>query len=128
MTSKTLRSALVEGKPVSARTDAQIDLQWDEAQPEEGISTTLASITRWTGVIIPPKSGEYVLGIIAEGAVRLFVDDRPVIDSWRKDPERPLSTTIQLEAGKAYQVRLEYAQLTAKGRIQFGAGLAAGRG
>jgi len=113
------KKAQVEGKPVSTRTNAQIDLQWDEAQPVEGIPITLASV-RWTGVMIPPKSGEYALGIVAEGAVRLFIDDKRVIDSWRKDPERPLSTTMQLEAGKTYKVRLEYAQLTSKGRIQFG--------
>jgi beta-glucosidase len=113
------KKAQVEGKPVATRTDAQIDLQWDEAQPVEGIPISLASV-RWAGVMIPPKSGEYVLGIVAEGAVRLFIDDKRVIDSWRKDPERPLSTTLQLEAGKSYNVRLEYAQLTAKGRIQFG--------
>ena len=113
------KKAQVEGKPVSTRTDAQIDLQWDETQPVEGIPITLSSV-RWTGVMIPPKSGEYVLGVVAEGAVRLFVDDKRVIDSWRKDPERPLSTTMQLEAGKLYKVRLEYAQLTPKGRIQFG--------
>jgi beta-glucosidase len=113
------KKALVEGKRASTRTDAQIDLQWDEAQPVEGIPITLAAV-RWTGVMIPPKSGEYVLGIVTEGAVRLFIDDKRVIDSWRKDPERPLSTTVQLEAGQSYQVRLEYAQLTPKGRIQFG--------
>ena len=113
------KKALLEGKPVSTRTNAQIDLQWDEAQPVEGIPISLASV-RWTGVMIPPKSGEYVLGIVAEGAVRLFIDDKRVIDSWRKDPERPLSTTVQLEAGKSYKVRLEYAQLTSKGHIQFG--------
>lgn len=113
------KKAKVEGKLVATRTDSQINLQWDEAQPVEGIPISLASV-RWTGVMIPPKSGEYILGIIAEGAVRLFVNDQPVIDSWRRDPDRPLSTTMQLEAGKAYQVRLEYAQLTAKGRIQFG--------
>jgi beta-glucosidase len=114
-----MKKAQVEGKLVSTRTDVQIDLQWDEAQPVEGIPITLASV-RWTGVIIPPKSGEYILGVVAEGAVRLFIDDKRVIDSWRKDPERPLSTTLQLEAGKSCQVRLEYAQLTPKGRIQFG--------
>ncbi len=113
------KKAQVEGKLASTRTDAQIDLQWDEAQPVEGIPITLASV-RWSGVMIPPKSGEYVLGIVAEGAVRLFIDDQRVIDSWRKDPERPLSTTMQLEAKKPYKVRLEYAQLTPKGRIQFG--------
>jgi beta-glucosidase len=109
----------LEGKATATRTDAQVDLQWDEAQPVEGIPTSYASV-RWTGVIVPPKSGEYVLGIVAEGAVRLFIDGERIIDSWRKDPERPMSTTLQLEAGKPCHVRLEYAQLTPKGRIQFG--------
>ncbi len=113
------KKAVVEGKRVSTRTDQQIDLQWDEAQPVEGIPITLAAI-RWTGVMIPPQSGEYVLGLVAEGAVRLFVDDVRVVDAWGRGPERPLSTMIKLEAGKAYKVRLEYAQLTPKGRIQFG--------
>jgi len=113
------KNAQIDGRQVATRTDSQINLQWDEAQPVEGIPISLASV-RWTGAMIAPKSGEYVLGIIAEGAVRLFVNEKPVIDSWRKDPERPLSTTMELEAGKTYQVRLEYAQLTAKGRIQFG--------
>ncbi|MGC4074284.1 MAG: glycoside hydrolase family 3 C-terminal domain-containing protein [Nibricoccus sp.] len=109
----------VEGTPVGKRTDTQIDLQWDEAQPAAGIPIKSASV-RWTGVMIPPVSGEYVLGVVAEGAVRLFVDNKAVIDSWRRDPERPLSNIINLEAGRAYEIRLEYGQGTPKGRIQFG--------
>ncbi len=113
------KKPLVDGLPVSTRTDPQVDFQWDEAQPVEGIPISNTGI-RWTGVLVPPVSGEYVLGVVAEGAARLFLDDRSVINSWRRDPERPLSTTVQLEAGRAYAVRLEYAQLTPKGRIQFG--------
>lgn len=109
----------VEGKKIAARTDTQIDLQWDEAQPIEGIPIENATL-RWTGVMIPPKTGEYVMGIVAESAVRLYIGDERVIDSWRGDGERPLSNTIQLEAGKTYKVKLEYAQIRPKGRIQFG--------
>lgn len=114
-----MQDAQVAGKSVSTRTDAQIDLQWDEAQPLTGIPVARASV-RWTGVMIPPKSGDYVLGVVAEGAVRLFIDGQLVINSWHRDSERPLSTTMPLEAGRSYQIRLEYAQLTTKGRIQFG--------
>jgi beta-glucosidase len=113
------KKPILEGTLSATRTDTQIDLQWDEAQPAVGIPITKASV-RWTGVLVPQTSGEYVLGVVAEGAVRLFLDDKPVIDSWRKDPERPLSTTIDLKAGQTYNVRLEYVQLTPKGRIQFG--------
>ena len=113
------KNPLVDGRPVATRTDAQVDFQWDEAQPIEGIPISNTGI-RWTGVLVPPVSGEYLLGVVAEGAARLYLDDKAVINSWRKDPERPLSTTLQLEAGRAYAVRLEYVQLTPKGRVQFG--------
>lgn len=113
------KKPLVDGRLVATRADKQVDFQWDEAQPIEGIPIANTGV-RWTGVLVPPTSGEYLLGVVAEGAARLYLDDKAVIDSWRREPERPLSTTVQLEAGRAYAVRLEYAQLTPKGRVQFG--------
>lgn len=113
------RADALEGEVASVRADTQVNLQWDEAQPAAGIPIKSAT-ARWTGVLVPQVSGEHVLGVVAEGAVRLHVDGKAVIDSWRKDPERPLSTTLALEAGRAYEIRLEYAQTTDKGRVQFG--------
>lgn len=109
----------VEGRSAATRTDAQVNLYWNEAQPAAGIPIKDAA-ARWTGVLVPPVSGEYRLGLIAEGAVRLHLDDRVVIDSWKPERERPLEVTLSLEAGRAYAVRLDYVQLTATGRIQLG--------
>ena len=109
----------VEGRPTSSRTDYQVNLYWNEAQPAKDIPIKDVG-ARWTGVLVPPVSGEYRLGLIAEGAVRLRLDDRLVIDSWKPERERPLETTLQLEAGRAYAVRLDYVQLTPTGRIQLG--------
>jgi beta-glucosidase len=109
----------VEGRPASTRTDLQVNLYWSEDQPTAGIPIKDAG-ARWTGVLVPPVSGEYRLGLIAEGAVRLHLDDRLLIDSWKPERERPLEATIQLEAGRAYAVRLDYVQLTRHGRIQLG--------
>lgn len=119
------RKSTVEGTPASNRTEAQVDLQWDEAQPIADIPIKPASVC-WTCVMVSPASGEYVLGIVAEGAVPLYVEGKAVIDSWRRDPERPLSTLMNFEAGHAYEMRLEYGQATPKGRIQFG-GIAPGQ-
>lgn len=113
------RKASFGGKRLAERLDTQIDLQWDEAQPAPGLPIANTAV-RWTGVLVPAVSGEYVLGVTAVGAARLYLDDRAVIDSWRRDPERPLSASVQLEQGRAYAVRLEYAQLPGKGRVQFG--------
>ncbi len=113
------RKPVVDGEQVSTRVDKQINLQWDEAQPIEGVPIAQATV-RWTGVLVPPVSGEYGLGILAEGAVRLSLDGEWVINSWRRDPERPLSTSLSLEKGKAYAVVLEFAQVRPKARVQFG--------
>ncbi|WP_068772999.1 glycoside hydrolase family 3 C-terminal domain-containing protein [Termitidicoccus mucosus] len=113
------KKPVLAGRLVAARTHGQVDLQWDETQPAGDIPVANASL-RWTGVMVPPSTGEYTLGVVAEGAVRLYIDDKRVIDSWRRDPERPLSATVALDAGRACDIRLEYAQLTGKGRVQLG--------
>ena len=109
----------LDGRLAATRTDAQVDLQWDEAQPVPGIPIRHAA-ARWSGVLVPPASGEYVFGLRVEGAVRLFLDDRLVIDSWNAGPERPLSAVVPLEVNHACKVRLEYVQLSPRGRLQFG--------
>ncbi len=107
------------GTPSTARTDAQVDLHWDEAQPIPNIPIADASI-RWTGVLIPLRPGEYILSLGVEGSARLFIDGKLLIDAWKKGGERTISAPVQLLAGRTYQVRLEYAQTRAKGHIQFG--------
>ncbi len=108
-----------DGEPMATRTDAQVDFQWDEAQPVAGIPISQASV-RWSGVLIPPTSGEHVLSLAAEGSVRLFVDDELIIDGLRKPAERTLSVPLQLNAGQVYKVRLEFAQTRPRAHIQFG--------
>jgi beta-glucosidase len=113
------KNLLLEGKFASTRIDLQVDLQWDEAQPVPGIPISKAAV-RWTGVLAPAASGEYVFGVVAEGGVRLYLNDKRIIDSWNDAPEGPLSTLVELKQGQTYQVRLEYVQTTSKGRVQFG--------
>lgn len=109
----------LEGRLVAERTDAQVDFQWDEAMPLPDIPVVNAGL-RWSGVLVPPESGDYVLGVLAEGAVRVYLDDKAVIDSWRKEAGRPLSAPVVLEKGRTYRLRLDYVQLAPRGRIQFG--------
>jgi len=109
----------LDGDHSAMRVDKQIDLQWDEAQPAASIPTTKASI-RWTGVLIPPATGEYIMSVAVEGLVRLLIDGKPVIDAWKKNRAHIISNPVQLNAGQVYNVQLEYGQTTPKGRIQFG--------
>lgn len=114
--------------PTDVRTDSQIDLYWNPAQPMPGLPVEGVNL-RWTGVIVPQVSGEHELAITYIGAAQLFIDDNPVTGTathprsvHNAAVERVSSIKLPLEAQRAYRVRLEYQQRpdTTVGRIQFG--------
>lgn len=108
-----------QGEAIATRTDEKIDLLWHEMYPVPEIPFRDASV-RWTGVLVPQKSGEHILTIAVEGRVRLFVDDKLVINGMSKPVDRTESTELALNSGQAYKLRLEFAQFRPRARIQFG--------
>jgi hypothetical protein len=64
---------------------------------------------RWTGQLLPPESGRYEIVVGANDGFRLFLEGRELIDGWEPNERvRSRSVTIDLEAGRAYDLRLEY--------------------
>ena len=113
-----------QGTPKAVRSDSQIDLLWNDAQPAPGIPLKGAAL-RWSGVIIPKESGDYALSITFVGAAKLYLDDVLIAgeEKWRDPGEvRTRSAGVTLKAGEARRVRIEYTQGTndPTGRIQFG--------
>jgi beta-glucosidase len=113
------KNPVIDGELACTRTDPQIDLQWDETQPAEGIPIENSAI-RWTGVIVPAVTGEYTLGARIEGAFRVQLNGERIINEWRRGPERPSSATVHLEKGKTYNITIEFVQLSRKALVQFG--------
>lgn len=64
---------------------------------------------RWTGKITPAHSETYTFSMIGDNGFRLWVDGKLVIDHWVDDWDKEqVGTPIALEAGKAYDFKLEY--------------------
>ncbi|HWR13377.1 MAG TPA: glycoside hydrolase family 3 C-terminal domain-containing protein [Terriglobales bacterium] len=102
----------LEGEPVLRRTDKLLNFEWMyEGVP--GYPNLVKNFsTRWTGVLVPPKTGEYLIGFTGEDGYRVWLDDKVVVEDWT--PHRPASTVtthISLEAGRVYNVKIEYFQL-----------------
>jgi beta-glucosidase len=113
-----------QGVPKAVRTDSQIDLLWNEAQPAPGIPLKDAAL-RWSGVIIPQQSGDHALSITFVGAAKLYLDDVLIAgDEKARDPGevRTRSAGVTMKAGEPRRVRIEYTQGAndPTGRIQFG--------
>ncbi|OQP51229.1 PA14 domain-containing protein [Niastella populi] len=64
---------------------------------------------RLTGSVQPQFTEDYIFSIEAGGGVRLWVNDKLIIDRWRDVYTATYtSDAIHLEAGKKYAIRLEY--------------------
>ena len=63
---------------------------------------------RWEGRIIPPADGPYEFTTHSTDGVRLWIDDKQVIDGWKPGRNLTFHANVTLAAGKAVPVRFEY--------------------
>jgi hypothetical protein len=74
-------SQSLSGAPVLVRSDAAIDFNWLFGSPAAGVNRDYFSV-RWTGAF-PFEGGRYKFTTTTDDGVRLYVDERPVINAWR---------------------------------------------
>ena len=97
----------LKGEPALVRTDAQVNFDWGAMSPAPGINEDNFSV-RWTGKIQAPESGKYTIGIAGNGGMRLIFDGQTIIEELQNRRTRSVNKEISLEAGRSYDVRLEY--------------------
>ncbi|HIK14648.1 MAG TPA: hypothetical protein IGS53_05055 [Leptolyngbyaceae cyanobacterium M33_DOE_097] len=89
------------------RLDETINFNWGRRAPIANMGRDTFSV-RWTGQIQPLHSENYTFNLKADDGARLWVDGELVIDRRRNNRARSQRGTIQLEAGKKYDIKLEY--------------------
>lgn len=73
---------------------------------------------RWTGLIEPKYTEQYTLTLDADDGVRLWINDKLLIDHWVRDQSRIDTATVKLTAGQRASIRLEYFQLHGSSRCR----------
>lgn len=63
---------------------------------------------RWTGFLEAPASGRYQLHTTSNDGIRLWIDDRQVIEDWTDHSEKVDSAEVTLEAGRRHALRVEF--------------------
>ncbi len=119
------------GDAMLTRVDPTVDFRWYRGSPtsdlmargeiaaDRAIDNDDFSV-RWTGQLLPPVSGDYTLSVTGDDGFRLLVDGKPVIVEWTTSPRaRARSVTIHLDAGKTYDVRLEYFESIRDAEVRF---------
>ncbi|MFD2228556.1 PA14 domain-containing protein [Alkalimarinus sediminis] len=95
--------------PISFRNDNSINFDWAKGAPESGVPSDNFSV-RFSGFIKATQQGTYTFQATANDFVKLWVGDKLVIDYWNTGSTKVHSGTINLDQGKEYPIKLEYAE------------------
>ncbi|AQG81716.1 PQQ-dependent sugar dehydrogenase [Spirosoma montaniterrae] len=92
--------------PTLVRIDPTVNFDWGDKGPR-GVGDD-KFVARWTGKVLAPFTDTYTFYVQSDDGVRLWVDDKLLIDKWIFQPETEWSARIDLVAGRQYNIRMEY--------------------
>lgn len=94
-------------RKVLTRTDPTVDFDWNWQSPGPGVPREYFSV-RWRGKLYAPVPGRYRFRATVDDGVRVWVNNKKVIDEWRKQDDSNFIGDILLKGGQLYDLRIEY--------------------
>jgi len=107
----------LDGAPVATRIDRVVDSNWISTRVP-GLGQSNFSI-RWTGKLTPTVSGRHSVGVSGDDGYRLWINGSRVIDHWSTHGTETRRASVSLEAGQAYDIKLEYFQAGGDANVRF---------
>ncbi len=88
--------------------DAQVDFDWSTTPPP-GMPHDHYSV-RWTGYVEAGQGGEYTFLATADDGVRLWIDDKQVVNDWNSRPVETFFAKVNFSANSRHRIKMEYYQ------------------
>jgi len=107
-----------KGEPVLKRTDKQIDFNWWTKSPLKNSGAGEFGV-RWSGYIVPEKSGRYAIGGYGLDKFQIYFADSLLVKFNSGHEASKAYKYADVEKGKAYKVKIEYASSQRISFIQF---------
>ncbi|WP_369198467.1 PA14 domain-containing protein [Streptomyces djakartensis] len=92
-------------------TTFEKNLDLDNLEPRLNFTTGRSDdvSVRWTGKIVPERTGSHTFSVSADNGFRLWIDGSLAIDHWVDDWDREqTSAPVELTAGTPYDIKVEY--------------------
>ncbi|MGE5297210.1 MAG: PA14 domain-containing protein, partial [Solirubrobacterales bacterium] len=100
------RGVEIVGDPVVTTTETQINHDWGSGEVAGGISDSVSA--RWTADLEVPFTETYQFTTTTDDGVRLWINDRPLIDNWTDHGSTDDVAAIDLVGGQFYRLRMEW--------------------
>lgn len=89
------------------RVDRFVDFEWGRGSPDSKVDSDTFSV-RWSGFVKAEYSQTYTFYTVGDDGIRLYVDDKLVVNDWSNHGPRERSGNIALKAGQLHSIKLEY--------------------
>ncbi len=94
-------------QPSFTRVDSKVDFAWWDGAPSDKFDPDNFGV-RWSGIIVPERSGQYFLGGYGFNGFRIYFEDTLLVKfDGEFDPVKTYAS-LNLEAGKAYKIKIEF--------------------
>ncbi len=107
VTGEYFANSKLEGKPAFTRIDQDINFYWESAAPSTILPDDDFSI-RWTGYIVPPKTGVYKIGCWGMPTLNVWFEGEKILSHSTEHHAFHHEKAIRMEAGKKYKFVYEY--------------------
>ncbi|RXZ83204.1 beta-glucosidase [Paenibacillaceae bacterium] len=119
LTARYYNNSLLEGEPVLTRTDANIDYNWMITKPHQSVQSNRFSV-RWSGKLTPEADFNGCIGTSSLDSMRVWLDGSLLIDGWGRSSSAKQQVSVELRAGKAYELVVEYCKEESGAQIFLG--------
>lgn len=95
------------GNTIGSATTNTIDFNWKDSQPQANVPADRFG-AMWSGALTAPTTGKYTLITESDDGVRLWLNDKLLIDGWNDHAIRQDSVSLDLQAGQTYTLKVMY--------------------
>lgn len=107
---KGLKATYFSDKKLSVihgrRIDQQINIH--NEYPHDSLLIQGDKSARWEAYLIAPKSGTITLATTSDDGIRIWLDDKLIIESWRAQGNTLFERIVEIEKGKKYKLKVEW--------------------
>ena len=110
--------ASMEGEAVFTGRDAELNANWHAKAPRDDLAEDDFAV-RWSGILRPEVTGSYNMDVISTMNFEFYINDTLALSSGEHDDPRPAqATSIELEAGRDYRIRLDAQETHGDAQLQ----------